>query len=135
MICLPWTAPTRPPDPAAACTVFAARLQLRSRRAYPTALRLGLRVHRALRAANGVVGHGLAADVRTRALWTVSAWADRTALARFGRSPAHRAAKDQLRDHLAPSTFAVWRCPVGELPIRWTEIRHRIHTVRTEYPS
>lgn len=74
----------------------------------------------------GLVGHTVAVDVASATLWTVSAWVDRGALARFERSAAHRAAKNDLREFLAPSTFAVWDCPVRDLPIRWPEVRRRI---------
>ena len=50
----------------------------------------------------GLVGHTVAVDVASATLWTVSAWVDRGALARFERSAAHRAAKNDLREFLAP---------------------------------
>ena len=90
-----------------------------------------------MRAEDSAVGHALAVELRARVLWTVSAWTDRADLTRFERSSTHRGAKDRLRDDLAPSTFAVWRCPAGDLPIAWTDIRHRIldTTTRTETTS
>jgi hypothetical protein len=126
MISLPWTATTGPPAPGVACTVFAARLPLRSRRALPGALLYALRVRRAVRATDGAIGHAMALDAAT--LWTVSAWADRSALARFERSSAHRAAKHRLQSDLRPSTYAVWRCRVGDLPVRWAQARRRLRT-------
>lgn len=126
VIALPWTTASTAPDPASACTVFAARLPLRSRRALPGAVRHAARIRRRLRAAPGLIGHTVAVDVAAATLWTVSAWDDRAALTRFERSAAHRAAKNDLRERLTPSTFAVWDCPVRDLPLRWTEIRNRL---------
>jgi hypothetical protein len=57
---------------------------------------------------------------------TVTAWSDRAALARFERSPVHRTAKNLLRERIASSTFAVWRCHPGDLPIEWSDIHNRI---------
>lgn len=125
VIALPWrTAPTST-DPASACTIFAARLPLRSRRALAAALLHAARIRYDLRAAPGLVGHTVAVDLASTTFWTVSAWDGRTALARFERSAAHRAAKYALRERLMPSTFAVWDHPVRALPIRWAEIRER----------
>ncbi len=129
MISLPWTATTGLPDPGLACTVFAARLPLRSRRALPRALLYALRVRRAVRATDGALGHAIALDAAT--LWTVSAWTDRSALARFERSPAHRAAKHRLQTDLQPSTYAVWRCRAGDPPGGWAHARRRLRTPDT----
>jgi hypothetical protein len=129
MISLPWTAATGPLDPSLACTVFAARLPLRSRRALPRALLYALRVRRAVRTADGAIGHAVALEAAN--LWTVSAWTNRSALARFERSPVHRAAKHGLRADLQPSTYAVWRCRAGDLPVRWAKARRRLRTPDT----
>lgn len=134
MIPLPWTIRSAAPDPAASCTVVAARLPLRSRRALPRALADAVRVHRRLAHEDAVLGHALATEVAVAAVWTVSAWADRAALARFERSPTHRAVVHRLRRQLRPSTLVVWRCLARDLPVRWDEVRRRVRCAerRTE---
>lgn len=121
-----WTATRRPPDPAAACTVLAARLPLRSRRYVPRFIWWALRVNRRLTRVPGVVGYALRADLQNGVFWTVSAWTDRAELGRFERTGPHRAAKRALRPVLLPATLVVWRCRADELPVRWDEVQRRI---------
>ena len=126
MRALTWRTVAAPADPAIDCTVFAARLSLRSRRALALGVLHAVRIRGHLRRSTDPVGYALAVDLASRTLWTVTAWSDRAALARFERSPAHRAAKNLLRERLASSTFAVWRCHCAGPLVEWAEIHNRI---------
>jgi antibiotic biosynthesis monooxygenase len=121
-----WTSTSAPFGPQRECTVIAAHLPLRGAGALPCALAHACRLVRVLRSTDGLLGHALAVQLAPPALWTVSAWADRTALAQFERSPAHRAAKAQLGNRLRPSTLVVWRCRPDSLPPGWAETRRRL---------
>jgi len=121
-----WTSPSAPFGPQRECTVIAAHLPVRGARALPGALVHAYRLVRVLRSTDGLLGHALAVQLAPPALWTVSAWADRTALAQFERSPAHRAAKAQLSNRLRPSTLVVWRCQPDSLPPGWAETHRRL---------
>jgi hypothetical protein len=68
--------------------------------ALPCALAHASRMLRVLRSTDGLLGHALAVQLAPPALWTVSAWADRRALAQVKHSPAHRAAKSRLSNRL-----------------------------------
>jgi quinol monooxygenase YgiN len=123
---LPWTAVSRPRDPAGACTIFAAQLPLRGYRQMPRLLWLAQRIRRRLVHTPGLLGYGLGVDVRHKTLWVSSAWTHRAALAAFDRSAAHRAAKHALRNTILPPTFVVWTCRTGQLPVPWAEARARL---------
>ncbi|MDN5857469.1 MAG: hypothetical protein L0H84_02495 [Pseudonocardia sp.] len=126
MLTLPWTAAPGP-HRHLRCTVFAARLPVRSWKDLPRVLRRALSLRRRLARTPGLIGHAVA--LHGRAVWTVSAWTDRKALARFDRDAAHRDAKTALRPHLLPSTLAVWTCPIEDLPVPWAEVRARLAAV------
>ena len=128
MITTPWKAARPAIHRSALCTVFAAHLPVRSRRDLARALWWMLPIRRRLAHTAGLLGHALA--VNGCAVWTVSAWTDRVALARFDRSGIHRRAKAALRPVLLPSTFVVWSCPIDELPVAWAEVRSRIAAAR-----
>jgi hypothetical protein len=130
-----WTSTPAPLGPQRDCTVIAAHLPLRGAGALPGALAHAYRLVRVLRSTDGLLGHALAVQLAPPALWTVSAWADRTALAQFERSPAHRAAKAQLHDRLWTSTLVVWRCRPDSLPPAWNETRRRLHRARSPVAS
>jgi hypothetical protein len=129
MPALRWTTVGRPPDPAGVCTVFAARLPLRSYRDVPRLVWFAVRVRRQLRSATAVLGYALRLRIRDKTLWTVSAWSHRGELARFARTEPHRAAKQALRSAMLPSTIVLWTCPVDRLPVSWHETHERIGAV------
>lgn len=99
---------------------------MRSHRDVPRLLLWALRLRHELARAPGLFGYSLAADLRDKTLWTVSAWSSRVELGQFDRSAAHRGAKDRLRPRMMPSTLVMWNCRAGELPVAWTEARSRI---------
>jgi hypothetical protein len=127
---LRWIGVSTPLDPNGACTIFAARLQLRSYRQMPRLLWLAIRIRSQLRASPGILGYAFDLDMRHKTLWTISAWSHRAGLARFDRTGAHSRARHTLRAVMLPPTFAVWTCPIDQLPVPWHETRARISTAR-----
>ena len=123
---LPWTTVNTPADPAGACTIFAAQLRLRRYRQMPRLLWLTLRIRRQLAHTPGLLGYAFDIEIRHGTLWTSSAWTHRTALANFDRAAPHQTAKQALRCAILPPTFAVWTCPIHQLPVPWREARDRI---------
>jgi hypothetical protein len=126
---LPWTTVNSPSDYAGACTIFAARLPLRLYRQMPRVLWLALRIRRQLAHTPGLLGYAFDLEIRHRTLWTSSAWAHRTALASFDRAAPHQTAKQALRSAILPPTFAVWTCPIDQLPVPWRETRARLGAI------
>jgi hypothetical protein len=127
---MPWTSVGRSPDTAGECTIFAARLPVRSYRQIPRLLWFALRIRRQLAHSPGLLGYTFALDMRPKTLWTTSAWAHRTGLAHFDRTAPHRTAKKSLSPGLLPSTFVVWTCPIDQLPVPWDETRARLGAAR-----
>jgi hypothetical protein len=123
---LPWITVSRPADPAAACTIFAARLPVRSYRHVPRVLWSAFRIHRQLHHTPGIVGYAFDLEMGQKTLWTVSAWTDRGGLARFDRTAPHWTARHALRAVTLPSTFVVWTCRIDQLPVPWRETRRRL---------
>ena len=70
-----------------------------------------------------------AGEIRHKILWTSSAWAHRTGLARFDQAAPHQTAKLALRSAILAPTFAVWTCPIDQLPVPWYETRARLGAV------
>jgi hypothetical protein len=126
MPAVPWISVSRPADPAGACTIFAARLPLRSYRHMPQLLWFTVRIRAQLRHTPAILGYAFDLEMRRKTLWTMSAWTDRAGLARFDRTDPHSAARQALRAVLLPSTFVVWTCPIDRLPVPWSETRERL---------
>ena len=126
---LPWTTVSSLPDPAGPCTIFAARLPLRYYRQMPHLLWLTLRIRRQLTHTPGLLGYTFDLEIRHKTLWTSSAWAHRTGLAAFAQATPHRTAKRALGGAILSPTFAVWSCPIDQLPVPWRETRARLRAV------
>jgi hypothetical protein len=73
-----WTSTPAALEPERDCTVIAAHLPLNGAGELPCALAHPYRLVRVLRSTDGLLGHALAVQLAPPALWTVSAWADRT---------------------------------------------------------
>ena len=127
MPCQRWITVTSPADPAGACTIFAARLPLRSYRQMPRLLWFAIRVDHQLRRTPGLLGYTLDLEVHKKTLWAASAWTHRAGLTRFDRTGAHPKAKQTLRARMLPPTFAVWTYPIEQLPVPWHETRERLN--------
>ena len=126
MPCLRWITVSSPADPAGACTIFAARLPLRSYRQMPRLLWFAIHVGTQLHRTPGLLGYTLDLELHQKTLWTASAWTHRGGLARFDRTGAHLKAKQALRAVMLPPTFAVWPYPIDQLPVPWHETRKRL---------
>jgi hypothetical protein len=107
-------------------TIIASKLPLRSHRHIPRFLWHTWLIHRELTRSAGLVGYSLDARLVAKTFWTVSAWTSRPDLGGFDRSSPHRAAKDAIRSAMRPSTFVMWSCRAGSLPITWQEVRGRV---------
>ena len=126
MPALPWTTVSSPCDPTGACTIFAAQLPLRCYRRIPHLLWLTLHIRRQLTHTPGLLGYTVDLEIRHKTLWTTSAWANRSCLARFDQATPHRTAKQALKSAILPPTFAVWTRPIDQLPVPWHEARARL---------
>ncbi len=133
MPALPWTTVNSPAHRTGACTIFAAQLPLRGYRKMPRLLWLTLRIRRQLAQTPGLLRYAVDLEIRHKTLWIRSAWTDRTALAAFDQAASHQAAKQALRGAILAPTFAVWTCPIDQLPISWQETRARLSAVNRRF--
>ena len=92
--------PPRCPSSSSTCEVMAGRLQWTSWRSTAHALISAHRVHCALRGCRGLVGHRFAVELRTRSVWTLSAWSTRTTLVEFSRGRAHSSVRGAIETAL-----------------------------------
>jgi hypothetical protein len=92
----------------------------------PRLLWLTLRIRRHLTHTPGLLGYAFDLEIRHKTLWTCSAWAHRTGLAGFDQAAPHQSAKHALRGAILAPTFAVWTCPIDQLPVPWHETRARL---------
>ena len=114
------------PEPGTQYLVMASRLPLRSLTKAPRFMALTVSVVRQLERTDGLVGYSLRAQPLARTFWTLSAWTDATALARFTAEMPHRAVMAGLRPHMGPTRFETWTCPGSALPITWEEAVERL---------
>jgi hypothetical protein len=114
------------PDGAREYLVMASRLPLRSPAQVPRFLGLTLAVVRQLERTEGLVGYSLRAQPLARTFWTLSAWTDAAALARFARALPHQAVTTRLRPHMGPTRFETWTCRGDELPVAWDDAVERL---------
>ena len=92
----------------------------------PRLLWFTLRIRGQLGDTPGLLGYAFDIEIRHKTLWTSSAWAHRTGLASFDRSPPHQTAKRVLKSAVLSPTFVVWTCPADHLPVSWPETRARL---------
>ena len=107
---LPWHK-SETVDPTATYVLTMTRLPLRSYLRIPRIMRATLRIMRALRSSDGLVGYSLKADLLRKTFWTVSAWRDDAAVAEFVRSDTHRAAMVGLQPHMVQPWIETSRSP------------------------
>ena len=121
---LPWT--PADPVPTGEVVVMASWFRVRGFRHVLPFLRDALRVHRQVRAADGVAGVSLEAHPLRREFRTLSAWRDRAALDAMVAGEPHRTVMRRHRPAMADSTFVFWTVPVAELPVSWADARARL---------
>ncbi|MGY1739653.1 MULTISPECIES: hypothetical protein [unclassified Blastococcus] len=122
---VPWRSRLAP-EPDREYLVMASRLPLRSRAQVPRFLGMTLSVVRQLERTQGVVGYSLRAQPFAKTFWTLSAWTDGAALARFNRDQPHHAVTEKLRPHMGPTRFVTWTCRGDELPVAWDDAIERL---------
>src|SRR5690349_2027347 len=98
---LPWAQGRAAAQPTGAVVVLASRLELQSFWPIVGFLRAVIAVHNQVRASPGALGVSLAAELRRKTFWTLSAWVDQTALDAFVGKPPHRAVMTHYRPDLA----------------------------------
>jgi hypothetical protein len=106
--------------------VMASRLPLRSPAKIPRFVGLTVAVVRQLERTDGLVGYSLRAQPLAKTFWTLSAWTDPAALARFAGELPHLAVMAKLRPHMSPTRFATWMCRGDELPVAWDDAVARL---------
>jgi quinol monooxygenase YgiN len=126
---LPWT--TVDPTPAGEVVVMASWFRVRSLRHVLPFLVDALRVHRQVRAAEGVVGVSLEARPLRQEFRTLSAWRDRAALEAMVAREPHRTIMRRHHPAMAGSAFVFWTVPAGHGPPTWTEAGTRLAAERS----
>ena len=118
---LPWKT-VHAPEPDTDYVLVLTRLPLRSHLRIPRVMGATLRIVRQLGRSEGLVGYALKADLLHKTFWTMSAWDDDRAVARFVRSEAHQRAMTRLAPHLRASAIETFVRAGAELPLTWSEV-------------
>jgi len=121
---LPWLT-SELAEPNATYSLTMTRLPLRSYARIPRVSLATMRVVRALRKSEGLIGFSLKADLFHKTFWTVSAWRDDEALRAFARSDTHLAAMTKLQPHMDGPRIETVDVRGSELPPRWRDIVER----------
>ena len=125
MPALPWTT-FSPPDPDREYVVMASRLPLARYRDVPAFLRATMAIRGQLGHASGLIGYSLDAHLTRKTFYTLSAWDSQDALDAFSHADPHRSRVSVIRPRMRPTTFTFWTVHGADLPISWTQARHRI---------
>ena len=125
MPALPWTK-ISPPVPGREYVVMASRLPLARYRDVPAFLRATLAIRGQLGHASGLIGYSLDAHLAQKTFYTLSAWDSQDALDAFSHADPHRSRVSVIRPRMRPTTFTFWTVHGADLPISWTQARHRI---------
>ncbi|MBW8486469.1 hypothetical protein [Actinomadura parmotrematis] len=96
--------------------VMASRFELASAWRSPVFLLHSLRLWRQARRAPGALGVALRAAPLSGVFWTLSAWQDRAALARYARTDPHGRVLAAVRPWTRSADFVYWETPIGGLP-------------------
>jgi quinol monooxygenase YgiN len=120
---LPWIS-VRPAD--APAVVMASRFELRRLRDVPRFFLDAMRIHRQVRAADGVLGVSLVAHPLRREFYTLSAWRDRAAVDALVRAEPHRSTMGRYHAVMADAAFRFWEVPPEELPPSWDDAQRRL---------
>jgi len=120
---LPWIS-VRPAD--APAVVMASRFELRRLRDVPRFFLDAMRIHRQVRAADGVLGVSLVAHPLRREFFTLSAWRDRAALDALVRTEPHRSVMKRHHGAMEASAFTFWTAEPATLPPSWDDVHDRL---------
>jgi antibiotic biosynthesis monooxygenase len=93
----------------------------------PRFLRWTVKIRRQLRRDPGCAGFTLDAKLLTKKFWTLSAWADREAMARFVHSDQHAAMLVDMAGRVGNPSFVDSTARRADLPLDWTAARNRIN--------
>ena len=78
-------------------------------------------VRKQLAGAEGLEGYSLRAKPLSRRYWTLSIWADQTALDGFIRTPPHLGVMSSLKPFMAQTKFVQWEITGGDGRPTWTD--------------
>jgi heme-degrading monooxygenase HmoA len=132
MATLPWSTTDETPTGAQA-VVLGSRLELRHYRTVPSFLLAALRVQRQVRRSPGALGVSLLAQPARKTFWTLSAWADETAIQQFVRQQPHLDVMRRFGGRLTGSQFTTFTVDAAEIPparrpptALWRDARQRL---------
>ncbi|HEX8143874.1 MAG TPA: DUF3291 domain-containing protein [Pyrinomonadaceae bacterium] len=83
-------------------------------------------IERQLRAARGLLGYSLQAQLLSRKFWTLSVWEDEAALMEFVYRLPHSEVMTSLAPHMAQTKFTRWTIKGYGMPPRWDEAKKRM---------
>jgi heme-degrading monooxygenase HmoA len=110
---LPWTTRTNM-EPGLEYLVMASHLPLNRITSTIRFFRGVSAIRKQLATADGLIGYTLRAKPLTRDYWTLSVWADETALRAFMRTPPHVGLMASLHDLMGPTTFTTWKISAAD---------------------
>jgi len=124
---VPWkSTPTQLGD-SDTVVVQVSRLELEHLRDVPGFLLTALRMRRWVLQTEGAIGVSLIAHPLKRTFWTLSAWQDEDAIARFVACAPHRATMTRYRARMAESHFHTWHQTTPErLPPDWDDAQSQL---------
>jgi hypothetical protein len=95
-------------EPGSVYVMMASHLPLKRIRSTGRFVRAVARVRKQLASAEGLVGYTLRAKPLARDYWTLSVWADRSALQAFMRTEPHVVLMNSLKPIMGPTKFVQW---------------------------
>jgi quinol monooxygenase YgiN len=101
-------------------------LPLKQSRRIPVALVYTWRIAQQLKAASGLIGYTLRAQLLAKSFWTFSAWESEAAMRAFVRASPHREIMAALASYMGRTSFNQWTVKGAELPLRWDDALRRI---------
>lgn len=101
-------------------------LPLKQSRRIPVALVYTWRIAQQLKAARGLIGYTLRAQLLAKSFWTLSAWESEVAMRAFVRASPHREIMAALAPYMGRTSFNQWTVKGAELPLRWDDALRRI---------
>ena len=122
---LPWTAGGEM-EPGGTYLVMASHLPLRSLTSTPRFLRAVTAMRKQLSSAEGLVGYTLRAKPLARDYWTLSVWADDSALLAFVRTAPHVRLMGSLRPYMGATKFVRWEIGASDGRPSWAGALERL---------
>jgi hypothetical protein len=122
---LPWSGRSEM-EPGRTYLVMASHLPLTRLTSTVRFLRAVAAVRKQLAAAEGLVGYSLRARPLSRGYWTLSVWADATALQEFMRTAPHVGVMSSLKPLMGPTRFVQWEIVAAAGRPTWAAALERL---------